>query len=189
MGQRPYISPRAQIQCARLSLGPQCFIDDGVTIYAHPGAQGEVRLTRNASLYRGAIVELGPGDCSVTIGANTFLQAGCILNAFVANIRIGPNCMIAHHCAFMPYAHGMADTHRPMREQPLVSRGDIVLEEDVWIGANVTITDGVTIGRGAVIGAGAVVTHDIPPYAIAGGVPARVIRYRTATEADRAHPA
>jgi acetyltransferase-like isoleucine patch superfamily enzyme len=66
-----------------------------------------------------------------------------------------------------------------MREQPLTSRGDIVLEDDVWLGANVVVLDGVTIGRGAIVGAGAVVTQSIPPYAIAGGVPARVIRYRT----------
>lgn len=49
---------------------------------------------------------------------------------------------------------------------------------DVFIGANVTVLDGVTIGDGAVIGAGAVVTRDIPPYAVAVGVPAKVMRYR-----------
>ena len=49
---------------------------------------------------------------------------------------------------------------------------------DVFIGANVTVLDGVTVGDGAVIGAGAVVTKDIPPYAIAVGVPAKVVRYR-----------
>ena len=58
------------------------------------------------------------------------------------------------------------------------SKGDIILEDDVWIGANVTILSGVHIGQGAVVAAGAVVSTDIPPYAIAGGVPAKVIRYR-----------
>ena len=53
---------------------------------------------------------------------------------------------------------------------------------DVWIAANVVITEGLKIGDGAVIGAGAVVTHDIPPYAIVGGVPAKVIRYRFTKE-------
>ncbi|HXW01547.1 MAG TPA: DapH/DapD/GlmU-related protein, partial [Anaerolineae bacterium] len=97
---------------------------------------------------------------------------------FVANITIGANCMIAPRCAFMPYQHNWADTSRPMREQPLISRGDIVLEDDVWLGANACVLDGVTIGRGAIIGAGAVVTKDVPSYAIAGGVPAHVIKFR-----------
>jgi acetyltransferase-like isoleucine patch superfamily enzyme len=88
--------------------------------------------------------------------------------------------MIAPHCVFTPYQHGFADTHRPMREQPLSSQGDIVIKDDVWLGSNVCVMDGVTIGKGAVVGAGAVVTSDIPPYAIAGGIPARVIRFRDA---------
>ena len=53
---------------------------------------------------------------------------------------------------------------------------------DVWIGLNVVIMDGVTIGDGAIIAAGAVVTKDVPPYAIVGGVPAKVIRYRFSPE-------
>jgi acetyltransferase-like isoleucine patch superfamily enzyme len=52
------------------------------------------------------------------------------------------------------------------------------LEDDVWLGLGVAVLEGVRIGRGAVIGAGAVVTRDIPAYAIAIGVPARVVRFR-----------
>lgn len=55
---------------------------------------------------------------------------------------------------------------------------DVIIEKDVWCGANVTILKGVTIGRGCIIAAGAVVTHSIPPYSIAGGVPAKVIKKR-----------
>lgn len=54
----------------------------------------------------------------------------------------------------------------------------VAIGNDVWIGANVLILDGITVGDGAIIAAGAVVTHDVDPYAIVGGVPARVIRYR-----------
>lgn len=54
---------------------------------------------------------------------------------------------------------------------------DVIIEKDVWIGANVTILAGVTIGRGATIAAGAVVNKDIPPYCIAGGIPAKVIKF------------
>jgi acetyltransferase-like isoleucine patch superfamily enzyme len=59
-----------------------------------------------------------------------------------------------------------------------VSKGDIIIGDDVWIGTNSIILSGVTIGQGAIIAAGAVVSHDVPPYAIFGGVPARLIKYR-----------
>ena len=58
----------------------------------------------------------------------------------------------------------------------------IIIGNDVWIGAKVTVIDGVTIGDGAIIAAGSVVTKDIPPYAIAGGVPAKVIKFRFSPE-------
>ena len=57
-------------------------------------------------------------------------------------------------------------------------KGDIIVDDDVWIGYGATIMSGVHIGQGAVVAAGAVVTKDIPPYAIVGGVPAKVIKYR-----------
>ena len=55
---------------------------------------------------------------------------------------------------------------------------DVVFEGDNWVGANAIILKGVTVGKGSVISAGAVVTHNVPPYAIVGGVPAKVIRMR-----------
>lgn len=54
---------------------------------------------------------------------------------------------------------------------------DVIVEEDVWIGARVILMPGVTIGRGSTVGAGAVVTRDVPPYSIAGGVPAKFIKF------------
>lgn len=63
-----------------------------------------------------------------------------------------------------------------------MSKGDIVVGDDVWFGCNVTVLSGVTIGQGAVIAAGTVVTKNIPPYAIAGGVPAKILKYRFSQE-------
>lgn len=59
-----------------------------------------------------------------------------------------------------------------------ISKGDIIVQDDVWIGRNAIILSGVTIGQGAVIGAGSVVTKSVPPYAIVAGNPAKLIRYR-----------
>lgn len=64
----------------------------------------------------------------------------------------------------------------------------IRIEEDCWIGANVTVLPGVTIGKGCTIGAGSVVTRDIPPYSVAVGAPARVIKKLPTVEEERADP-
>ena len=64
------------------------------------------------------------------------------------------------------------------KEAETQAKGDIIVNDDVWIGDSALILSGVEIGQGAVIAAGAVVTEDVPPYAVVGGVPARVIKYR-----------
>lgn len=64
------------------------------------------------------------------------------------------------------------------KEKSSFSKGKIQLEDEVWVGCNALIMSGVKIGKGAIIAAGSVVTKDVPPYAIVGGVPAQVIKYR-----------
>ena len=61
---------------------------------------------------------------------------------------------------------------------PARTKGNVVIGHDVWVGTGALILSGVTIGNGAVIGARSVVTHDVPPYAVVGGVPAQVIKFR-----------
>lgn len=100
-------------------------------------------------------------------------------------LKIGNYCSIAPKVSFL--LDGEHDYHR-ITTYPFVSRyfqgdegiskGDIVLEDDVWIGYGSIILSGVHIGQGAVVAAGAVVTADVPPYAIVGGVPAKIIKYR-----------
>jgi len=173
---KPYVSPRAQIACPRLQVGHSCFIDDDVTIFSHPDG-GEIRLGDRVNLYRGTILEVGGGG-SVVVGDDSHIQAGCNVKGFLRSVRIGRNVQVAPHCGFSPYEHNFEDITSPIKDQGIRSAGDIVLEDDVWLGQGVQVLEGVHIGRGAVIGAGAVVSKDIPAYAVAVGVPARVIRFR-----------
>ena len=174
---RPYISPRAQVACAALSFGQGCFVDDYVTIYGDQNGHGRVALGDRVHLNRGTIVEVGQGG-QVIIGDDTHIQANVNLNGFLGRIQLGRRVMIAPRCGLFPYQHGYADLTRPITQQGLTSRGDIRIEDDVWLGSGVTVLEAVHIGRGAIIAAGAVVVGDIPAGAIAAGVPARVIRYR-----------
>ncbi len=172
---RGYISPRAQIDCRDLRLGEHCYIDDDVVIFDR-GDGGHVALGDHVFLYRGTIIEIGEGG-SVEIGTGSHIQPNCQFTAFLGSVRIGRGVQVAPACAFYPYQHGLA-AGQPITRQLLTSRGDIVIEDDAWLGYGAIVLDGVTVGRGAVVGAGAVVTADVPPDAIAAGVPARVISRR-----------
>ncbi|MBP3710262.1 MAG: CatB-related O-acetyltransferase [Treponema sp.] len=67
-------------------------------------------------------------------------------------------------------------------EREALSKGDIVIEDDVWVGENALILSGVTIRQGAIVAAGAVVTKDVEPYSIVAGIPAKIIKYRFSEE-------
>lgn len=117
-----------------------------------------------------------------TVGSyNHFANRVMLMNARVGNYcSIGPevkigqmdhdiNCVSTSTWIFGP-SHGIS--------QKTGFDDPAVIDHDVWLGANVVVKQGVHIGTGAVVGAGSVVTKDIPPYAIAVGSPAKVIRYR-----------
>ena len=105
-------------------------------------------------------------------------------------VKIGAFCSIASDVIFEPGGehHLNHISSFPFRYFFLnepdedLSKGVIVVRDDVWIGTGAMILSGVTVGQGAVIAAGAVVTKDVPPYAIVGGVPAKVIKYRFSEE-------
>lgn len=94
------------------------------------------------------------------------------------HIIIGRYCSIGKNfqCVSTHHDYKAISTHPLFCSQ--FSRGDILIGNDVWIGMNVTIMDNVKIGDGAVVAASAIVTKDVPPYAIVGGNPAKIIKYR-----------
>ncbi len=122
----------------------------------------------------------------VSVGKATYGEINVINHSSCFKLKIGHYCSIAPGVLFIVCGDHRTDTittfplkvryHKQKFEA--LSKGDILIGDDVWIGSRVTILSGVTIGRGAVICAGAVVSHDIPPYTIVGGVPAKPIRRR-----------
>lgn len=123
-----------------------------------------VNIERQARFGRG--VELGN-------------DSGIGIRAVVADgTKIGSDVMMGPDCLILNRNHCVEDVTRPMRLQGYTETKPVCIEDDVWIGSRVTILPGVTVHTGAVIAAGAVVTHDVPPFAVVGGVPAHVIRYR-----------
>ena len=173
---RGYVSLKVEIQHTDLRLGNNVFIGDRVQFYRTRDG-GYVELKDRVALYGDSIIETIAND-NVIIGEETYIQPLCQLTAAKASIIIGKRVEIAVNCSFFPFNHAMTDGKK-IRELPLVSRGDIVIDDDVWLGAGVIVLDSVHIGEGAVTGAGAVVTRDIPANAIAAGVPAKVVQMRS----------
>lgn len=112
----------------------------------------------------------GVGD--VIIGNNTLIGMS---NVVIGPIHIGNNIIIAQNVVMSGLNHEYQDIATPIVKQN-VSVSKIIIEDDCWIAANVVITAGVTIGKHCVIAAGSVVTKSIPPFSVAGGNPAKIIK-------------
>jgi len=176
LNRRGYISPKAIINHSGLILGKNVFLGDGVIIYDHIDG-GQVMLDDRVHLYGDTYIQTGRGG-SIKIGRDTHIQPRCQFSAYLASIKVGSNVQIAPGCAFYPYDHGVMPGDL-ICNQPLTSKGDIEIGDDVWLGYGIIILSGVNIGKGAVIGAGSIVTRSIPEGAIAAGVPARVLKLRS----------
>ena len=127
----------------------------------------------------------------VDIGKNTYGELNIVSFNDHTRLHIGNYVSIAEKVSFILDADHYTDhiSTYPFiskivshNKAEAISKGDIKVSDDVWIGYAATILSGVSIGQGAIIAAGAVVTKDVPPYAIVGGVPARIIKYRFDSE-------
>lgn len=153
IGNNPRIHPGALIN----SRNAQIVLGDDVVIAQGTAIQGNVSIGNNCSVQMNGNIVGYPGETGA--------------------VRIGDNVRIAAGCMMIAGNHIFADANTPICKQGL-SYAPIVIGDDVWLGGRVNVMAGVTIGKGCVIGAGSVVTRDIPPYSVAVGVPARVVKER-----------
>ena len=160
----------------RIQLGNHIIVDDNAVLDAKGDTEDSfIRCGDEVEISRNAILAC-KGNGSITLGNFVSIGRNTLLSA-VAPLQIGDNCSIGPYTAILASGHDWRDPESPvlLQSRPIEK---VVIEENVWVGAHTTIMDGVTIGRNSIIGVGSVVTHDIPPYRIAAGAPARIVRIR-----------
>ncbi len=155
------------------------------------------RLFRVLTFRKGIYGTIGKGNRFMK---NVLINESCVIgnynyfgaNASAGNTRIGNFCSIAPNVTIGPGDHQLTNVSTCVRVMEKagvhvdLERDECVIGNDVWIGANVVVLRGVHVGDGAVLAAGAIVNKDIPPFAVAGGVPAKVIKYRFSEDTIKA---
>ena len=159
---------------------------------------GKFSISPNVSFYGTEYMNIGAGffarpctriECiskyngcdyapKLIIGRNVYFHNNCHVGC-INKIQIGDEVLVGSNVLITDHSHGvMSDTDKdvPWRLRELDSKGPVVIGSNVWICENVCILPNVTIGEGSVIAANSVVTHDIPPYSMAAGNPAKVIK-------------
>ena len=160
-----------------IQYGENCTIGDytDFKLGLRQGQWGSLELGNQVILSQGVILHSYGGSIAiaddVSLGPNTTIYGH-------GGVTIGKNTLIAMNCSILSSNHTIPSEHDYIRDHPDILH-PTVIEEDVWLGAGVIVLGGVTIGKGSVVGAGAVVSHSLPPYSIAVGVPAKVIRRRS----------
>lgn len=140
-----------------ISVGNDTIIEKGVQLTAHKTA--------------GKTPE-------IIIGNGCLIRKDSHITA-INSIRIGNGLLTGTNVIISDNSHGLTDHDSltiPPRQRDVVSKGPIVIGNNVWLGNNVCVLSGVTIGDGVVVGANSVVTHDIPAYSVSAGIPAKVIK-------------
>lgn len=171
-GKKPAFGRGVILRCpSSLEVGNKVLIDDYAALDIR-GEEGSIRLGDYVSIGRyssvvakdGAI-ELGPG---VNVGSYTRI-------ATQSSVLIEESTLISAYCYIGPGNH-KRDFDKSLIESEMEIKGGVSIGRHVWIGAHCTIMDGVMIGEGAIIGAHSLVKDDVPPYSIAAGTPAKVIK-------------
>jgi acetyltransferase-like isoleucine patch superfamily enzyme len=165
----------------KMTLGSDVVVDDNCILDAKGTEKSAITVGNGVFISAFSILTMKDGI--IEIGDNTRIGSHCRL-ATSTRLSVGQNVLVAHHCYIGAESYHFERLDIPISQQGKNLQGGVTIEDNVWLGAGVVVLDGVTIGRDAIVGAGAVVTEDIPEFAIAYGVPARVVRKRTEVGED-----
>jgi acetyltransferase-like isoleucine patch superfamily enzyme len=163
----------------RLQTDGLCFVAPDVQFEI--GRDAVVRLGRWSWIGHGTKIRAHEGE--VEIGAKSVLGQECTISSF-QHVAIGRECIIADRVMLIDFDHGVTEGERPIRLQGIYKR-DVNVGHNCWIGYGACILRGVNVGDNAIIGTSTVVTRDLPANAVAGGVPARILRMRDEPETLR----
>lgn len=151
------------------ALGKGSYIRRGVKISGNPK---RISVGSKFQVYEKCFLGVSK-DGFIEIGDNGLLGVGCYLNATMGRIEIGNDVAIGPYSKFFSFSHNYS-AGKIYMDQSIT--GDVVIEDNVFIGANVVVLPGVRIRKNAVVAAGAVVVHDVEGNTIVGGIPAKMIR-------------
>ena len=159
----------------KITLKDRVAVDDYVLLDANgAGAEG-ITIEEDVIVSRNCVIQGKTG--SMVVGKQTIIGCNTIISS-TTGISIGNSVLIAGNCYIGGGRYISDRLDIPMMEQGVYSKGPVVIGDDVWLGAGAIVLDGVRIGKGCIVGAGAVVTKDLPDYAVAVGVPAKVTKMR-----------
>ncbi|MQA03724.1 MAG: acyltransferase [Streptosporangiales bacterium] len=153
------------------------FLGRRTQVYARKG-YGRLVLGRWTHFGDGTKLRCHEGN--LRVGEKAVFGQDVSVNCYL-DVEVGACTIVADDVYIADFDHKVDDISIPIKDQGIVKR-PVRVGPDVWIGTKVTVLRGTQIGRGAVIGANSVVTKDVPDYAIAVGVPARVVRSRLAVD-------
>lgn len=157
----------------RRHCGPGSFIDPSV----HVLGWRAVRIGRNVVIAGGSILNVNNRDASpkIVIGDNSYIGRYSFFSSGIS-IEIAPYALLSPGCRLLGAHHVYDDPFRPYISTGVTKNGVLRLGTNVMMGANATIMGSVAIGHGSVIGANALVTHNVPPFSLVVGSPARIVK-------------
>jgi acetyltransferase-like isoleucine patch superfamily enzyme len=169
----------------KIRIGDNVVVDDHCLLDAKGDDNRGIDIGSGVFIGRNTIVSCKNGD--VVLGDGVNIGFNCEVFS-AGRVTIGPNTLLAAYCYVIGGDHDWSDPSRPVLAQPRSSLG-VTIGAGAWLGAGVKVLDGTVIGDGAIVGAGAVARGEIPPGAIAVGMPARVVGTREAKAAGAASEA